>query len=234
VSLPATLADDRPGRRDAAPANAVGFLRCATPQAWIEAAAGDLDLLLQDHATLELKAAAQAQRLIRQYGAGGEPFRANLLASMSRLAREELRHFEQVVDILDARGPGYRPVTASRYAAGLHALVRSREPCRLIDTLLVGAVIEARSCERFASLAPALETVEPALARFYASLLRSEARHYRDYLELARAAALFTAHTAGSDPEVDARLDMLLARDAELICTSDTELRFHSGVPTTR
>jgi tRNA-(ms[2]io[6]A)-hydroxylase len=233
----------------AAEDSAVDFLRCRTPARWVDAAIGNIELLLQDHATLELKAAQQAQTLIRKYGAGERPdtgatsggangtaaavpaagFRAVLIAKMSRLAREELRHFERVVEVLEARRIGYRPVSASRYAAGMHALVARREPLRLVDTLLVGAIIEARSCERFAALAPALDSAEPALARFYSSLLRSEARHFEDYLALARQVV------ASADPDspaaVAGRLDALLERDAELILTEDSELRFHSGVP---
>ena len=80
-----------------------------------------------------------------------------LLNKMSRLAREELRHFEQVIKIMERRGIEYTLVTASRYAAGLRDLVRKKDPGRLVDTLVVGALIEARSCERFAALMPHLD-----------------------------------------------------------------------------
>ncbi len=211
----------------------VEFLHCRTPAAWVDAAIGNIELLLQDHATLELKAAQQAQTMIRKYGAGGAssgsaPFRASLLHKMSRLAREELRHFEQVVERLDARGLSYCPVSASRYATGLRAEVRNEEPGRLIDTLLSGAIIEARSCERFASLAPALEPVDPALAKFYRSLLRSEARHYQDYLWLAR---LFAETNGISQSQLDSKEGQLLQVDRDLVLTEDDEFRFHSGIP---
>lgn len=194
------------------------FLTCRSPEAWIERAVEDIDGLLLDHAALELKAAEQAQKIIRKYG-GQSP---ELPAKMSRLAREELRHFEQVLDILLERGAAFRPVTASRYAASLHRSIRRHEPARMIDTLIVGAVIEARSCERFHSLSPRLQSQEPEIARFYESLLKSEARHFRDYLQLAERAA---------DGAIEDRIDVFLEADARLISSPDTQLRFHSGPP---
>lgn len=208
---------------------ALEFLHCRTPEAWVTAALADLRTLLLDHASLELKAAQQAQKIIWRYGTGGPSSqqldsgaRFRLLRKMSRLAREELRHFEQVIELLAARGVDYAPVTASRYAQALHAEIRTGEPARCVDTLVVGAIIEARSCERFYSLLPALQSTAPNLAHFYASLLRSEARHFEDYLELARSL---------SDPALDERLDQLLRVDAALITGADAETRFHSGPP---
>jgi tRNA-(ms[2]io[6]A)-hydroxylase len=204
------------------------FLHCRTPQTWIDQALSHRDLLLLDHASLELKAAQQAQRLIWKYGTGklrgahelGDAFRSKLVNGMSRLAREELRHFEQVVTLLERRGQSYAAIPPSRYAAGLHALARKDEPGALVDSLIVGAIIEARSCERFQSLVEPLEAVDAELARLYASLLRSEARHFEDYLALARACASET---------LSARIEIFLDRDAELIGLPDTELRFLSG-----
>lgn len=201
------------------------FLPCRTPTAWVEAALGDLPTLLRDHAALELKAAQQAQRLIWKYGMRTDADRvgvdrARLRAKLSRLAREELRHFEQVLDILRRRAIAFEPVSASRYAAALHAQIADTEPDCLIDTLIVCAIIEARSCERFYSLLPALAPAEPELARFYASLLRSEARHFGDYLELARG-----PRTAPIEPRIDEFLEL----ERELVTHPDSELRFHSG-----
>ena len=217
-------------RRDALVAPVLEFLSCRTPDAWIEAAAADLTILLIDHASLELRAAEQAQKLIRRYGASGgpgslsdAPLKMMLLQKMSRLAREELRHFEQVVELLTSRGIAYEPLTASRYARSLHEEVRTSEPGRCIDTLIVGAIIEARSCERFFGLLPVLEANEPELATFYGSLLRSEARHFEDYLTLARG-------IAGMMPAD--RIDRFLELDAKLITEPDSEIRFHSGPPT--
>ncbi len=191
------------------------FLHCATPAAWVGAALANQDLLLVDHANCEKKAAATALNLMYRYVG-----RHRLLTRLSRLAREELRHFEQVIALMKARGIDYPQLTASRYAGGLRQLVRSHEPARLVDTLLVGAIIEARSCERFAALVPVLDA---ELAQFYASLLKSESRHFTDYLKL--------AEEAGSAPEVAERLPILLQRERELIESPDPEFRFHSGVP---
>jgi tRNA-(ms[2]io[6]A)-hydroxylase len=205
------------------------FLHCRTPSAWIDAVAADIDTLLLDHAALELRAAQQAQKLIARYGSvrksGGAldaATRLRLLRKLSRLAREELRHYEQVIELLAARNINYDTVSASRYARELHGEIRSNEPARCVDTLIVGAVIEARSCERFFSLLPVLEVDEPTLAKFYASLLRSEARHFEDYLALARRAA-------GKD--CSDRLATFLALDAVLVQKPDLVVRFHSGPP---
>jgi len=141
---------------------------------------------------------------------------------MSRLAREELRHFEQVVALIERRGRTYVSLSPSRYAAGLHELARSPEPDALVDALVIGAVIEARSCERFFSLVAPPDQLDGATQKFYVSLLRSEARHFEDYLELARA--------TGSD-EIQDRIEIFLAQDAKLISSSDPVFRFLSGVP---
>ncbi len=193
------------------------FLYCDTPKAWVEWALGHPDTLLIDHANCEKKAASTALNLMYRYV---EHY--PLLDKLSRLAREELRHFEQVIAIMQARGIDYPQISASRYAGELRGEVRSHEPARLVDTLLVGAIIEARSCERFALLAPELDD---ELAAFYRSLLKSESRHFLDYLAL--------AEELGSPEEVAQRLPVLLARERELIESPDEEFRFHSGVPVT-
>jgi tRNA-(ms[2]io[6]A)-hydroxylase len=191
------------------------FLACPTPQVWIEAALHNEALLLIDHANCEKKAASTALNLMYRYVEHPE-----LLNKLSRLAREELRHFEQVIAIMAAREIDYPQLSASRYAGELRKAVRKNEPERLVDTLLVGAIIEARSCERFATLVPVLDA---ELSNFYASLLKSEARHYTDYLQLAEQMA--------SGAEFNARLEVLLALEGELIESPDREFRFHSGVP---
>jgi tRNA-(ms[2]io[6]A)-hydroxylase len=209
------------------------FLPCRTPAAWAACAVDDLDTLLLDHASLELKAAEQAQKIIRKYGRGEsrrppapiDGFRHELASRMSRLAREELRHFERVLAVLESRGQVYRKLPASRYAACLHDGARRDEPGALIDTLVIGAIIEARSCERFLSLLPALQDSEPAIARFYESLLRSEARHFEDYLALARRV---------DAADTGARTALLLGRDAELIGSPDAVVRFLGGTPVSR
>jgi len=224
------------------------FLHCATPHAWVREAAKpeNLPILLADHANLEHKAAQSAITAMKRYSHGipGTPpskvakgkrgelaaVESNaghcytgdhkLLNKMSRLAREELRHFEQVIALMKKRNMDYLQISASRYAQGLRKELRTQEPGKLVDTLLVGAIIEARSCERFAALVPVLDE---ELSQFYASLLKSEARHYQDYLGLARDAA-------GMD-DVEQRLSVLLAAEQELIVSADDEFRFHSGPP---
>lgn len=191
------------------------FLPCPTPLAWVEAALAQPGLLLTDHANCEKKAAGTALNLMFRYSAD-----AGLMDWLSRLAREELRHFEQVLAVMKRRGLAFRPLAAARYAGGLRALVRSHEPARLVDTLIAGALIEARSCERFAALAPRLD---PELGAFYSRLLASESRHFRSYL--AAAQRLAGAAVLGE------RIAVFAARERELIESPDTEFRFHSGPP---
>ena len=191
------------------------FLPCATPRAWVNWALANQDVLLVDHANCEKKAASTALNLMYRYVE-----HPDLLTRLSRLAREELRHFEQVLAIMRSRGLEYPQLSASRYAGGLREIVRGAEPGRLVDTLLVGAVIEARSCERFAALAPHLDD---ELRAFYESLLKSESRHFADYLKLARGIA--------SPEEVAERLSVVLERERELVEGADDTFRFHSGVP---
>ncbi len=145
------------------------------------------------------------------------PDDAELLNKMSRLAREELRHFEQVLKIIKKRGLKYGQLSASRYAAGLRDEARKNEPGKLVDVLIIGAFIEARSCERFATLAPKLDD---ELKEFYQSLLKSEARHYQDYLKLA-------TKYAGED--ISERVAFFREKEAGLIVSPDQEFRFHSG-----
>lgn len=191
------------------------FLPCKTPEGWLDKATTELEILLIDHANCEKKAASTALNLLYRYTDNNQ-----LLQKMSRLAREELRHFEQVAAIMNRRGIKYRQVSASRYASGLHELVRKSEPGKLIDTLIVGALIEARSCERFAALAPRLDA---ELGAFYLSLLKSEARHFEDYLKLAGQAA------SGSD--IGSRIELFQQREKELVESPDQDFRFHSGAP---
>ena len=193
------------------------FLGSRTPAAWLEEATARLPELLHDHANCELKAASTALGFIYRY-----PDRARLAHRMSRLAREELRHFEQVRKILSDMEVPFQHVSASRYARGLRDAVRDQEPYRLLDLLIVGALIEARSCERFAALAPRLPE---RLGRFYGGLLASEARHFEHYLQFAREECDI------EDDAFEARVGALKALEAELIAAPDPQFRFHSGVP---
>lgn len=200
------------------------FLRCETPASWIQNALQHPELLLIDHAFCELKAAQTAMGLIWKYGPEGDEcpgtgaaVNFTLMQKMSKLIREEMRHFEQVLVFLEKRKISFTQVTASRYAAQMRKPVRTFEPAKLVDTLIVGAVIEARSCERFASLAPFLDE---ELQKFYLSLLKSEARHFQDYLTLAQAVA--------AQP-IEDRVDTFLALDQALVEQGDEVFRFHSG-----
>ncbi|MDJ0036160.1 tRNA isopentenyl-2-thiomethyl-A-37 hydroxylase MiaE [Pantoea allii] len=239
------------------------FLRCRTPQAWIDEARKpeNLTLLLTDHLVCELKAAQTAVWLIRKYVAAkpsgdqilawlkpyenfifredGDsdfinahktltkaiivrnelPWADDLVEKMVLLIKEELHHFYQVWEIMQSRGLVYQKITSSRYAKGLLREVTTHEPDTLVDKLICGAYIEARSCERFASLAPYLDS---ELEKFYISLLRSEARHYQDYLTLAAQI---------SPKDITARVRAIGEAEAKLIAEPDKELRFHSGVP---
>ena len=197
------------------------FLRCETPSAWFDKALEEIDALLIDHANCEKKAAATAMNLMYRHTT-----MPNLLTKMSQLAREELLHFQQVVEIMAERGVHYRKLGPSRYAAGLRKHIGKEESQALQDVLIIGAIIEARSCERFAGLVPRLEKEgEDRLAKFYRSLLKSEARHFEDYLQLAQASA------ANNSESCDSRIEEFIAFENELVSTADHSFRFHSGVP---
>jgi tRNA 2-(methylsulfanyl)-N6-isopentenyladenosine37 hydroxylase len=189
------------------------FLPCQTPDKWLENALDNPVLMLIDHANCEKKAASTALNLIYRYIDNFE-----LMNKMSKLAREEMRHFEQVIGIMNRRNIAYQHVSASRYAAGLRDLARTDDPGKLIDVLIIGAFIEARSCERFARLAPYLDS---ELEQFYTSLLKSEGRHYQDYLGLAK--------KASKDESLDDRIAMFAEVEKQLVEQPDTEFRFHSG-----
>ena len=190
------------------------FLHCSTPQAWVDAVTGELPTLLIDHANCEKKAASTALNLIFRYVDKPE-----LSMKLSKLAREELRHFEQVLTLLKKRDIDFEHVSASRYAGELRKGVRTSEPYRLVDMMIVSAIVEARSCERFEAVIPVLDD---ELAQFYTSLLKSEARHFQIYLNFAR---------KYSPEDIQPRVDFFLARDRELVESADTEFRFHSGTP---
>ena len=173
--------------------------------------------MLLDHANCELKAASTALGFLYRY-----PDRAALAQRMSRLAREELRHFEQVRSIMDDMGIPFERLSASRYAGGLREAVRREEPYKLLDLLLIGALIEARSCERFAKIAPRLPE---RLGRFYGGLLASEAGTSNTTSRLRNQNVAWMKQTSTR------RLAELKALEAALITDPDDEFRFHSGAP---
>lgn len=195
-------------------ANLIDFLPCETPSQWIDVALQRQDILLINHAYLEKCAARTALNLMFAY-----PDKPELQHKMSRLAREELVHFEQVMKIIKKRGVVYRGLKPSRYAGLMNVEIRKPSDQRLIDGLIVGALIEARSCERFAKIAPLLD---PELEKFYTSLLKSEARHYQDYLSLAQ--------TYSKTP-IEDRIEVFREIEKKAILTEDEQFRFHSGLP---
>ena len=199
------------------PENISTFLDTATPAEWLDQACENLPLMLLDHANCELKAASTALGFLYRY-----PDRSLLAQRMSRLAREELRHFEQVRSIMDDMDIPFERLSASRYAGGLRDAARTEEPHKLLDLLLIGALIEARSCERFAKIAPRL----PAkLGKFYSGLLASEARHFEHYIAFAK------SECDAGDAEIEQRLRDLKKIESALITDPDPDFRFHSGTP---
>ena len=243
------------------------FLKCETPDSWIEEAKKPERLkgLLIDHCNCELKAAQTAMFVVRKYAVDGQSGKIlqdwakpysdfvysqdrnvevflngnskknelaaelvgrsdfahseELIAKMVRLIKEEFHHFEQVLEIMHHRGIDYQSARAGRYAKGMMKQVRTHDPVTLVDKLIVGAFIEARSCERFAKLAPHLDE---ELKKFYISLLRSEARHYQDYLTLAQAI---------SATDISDRVAHFATVEAALILADDADFKFHSGSP---
>ena len=190
-------------------------LLAPTPQRWFEVACERWRELLVDHANCEKKAASTALSLIFTYADD-----LQLTDRLSRLAREELRHFEQVQKMMQELGVPFVRLAPGRYADGLRKAIRRAEPGRLMDLLLCGALIEARSYERFVGLAPRLQA---PLGDFYGGLAASEARHQAVYLRLAEQRA--------GESDWRARLKQLAQIEAELATSPDPQLRFHSGSP---
>jgi tRNA-(ms[2]io[6]A)-hydroxylase len=193
------------------------LLRVPTPAAWVQVACASRDVLLIDHANCEKKAASTALALMFAYA---EDF--DLTDKMSRLAREELRHYEQVAKLIRSLSVVPQRLAPGRYAERLRRLVAKSEPRREVDLMICGAFIEARSCERFAALSA---HIGAPLSDFFQGLHNAEARHYRVYLELARRVA--KRERVG----LEARIEDFAALEAELITLPDAVFRFHSGPP---
>lgn len=194
----------------------LNFLTVPTPKAWIDEAIQNIPTLLIDHAHCERKAATTALNFISKYSKEDA-----LITVMSPLAREELLHFEKVLKLLKIRQIPFGPLKLSYYAKRLHEEIsRNDYPTHLSDSLIVGAIIEARSCERFYALAPYLK--DKVLSKFYTSLVKAEARHFEDYLRLAE---LYRQEPIA--PKVNA----LLAIEQQLIESPDPLFRLHGGVP---
>lgn len=190
-----------------------------TPERWFDVACEQWRDLLVDHANCEKKAASTALSIVFAY-AEDRP----LVESMSRLAREELRHFEQVQKMMTQLDVPFKRMSPARYAEGMRKAMRRDDPGRLIDLLVCGALIEARSCERFMRLAPRLQS---PLKEFYDGLCASESRHHLLYLRLAEQRS-----NVERDAEWRAALQRFAEIEAELITSPDEQFRFHSGLPT--
>lgn len=188
-------------------------LKSSTPLSWLQSVEAALDEVLIDHAHCEKKAAGTAMNLIFAYVE-----RVELVRAMTEIVNEELEHFHLVLDILAARGTVFRRLQPSSYGRRLNDLVRKQEPGKAVDRLLVAALIEARSCERFALLRDRL--ADRQLAEFFGSLFESEARHHSTYVQLA---TMF----APAD-EIRERLDQLATAEAEILATSTDPPRVHS------
>jgi tRNA-(ms[2]io[6]A)-hydroxylase len=193
------------------------LLRVPTPAGWIAQACEMPDVLLIDHANCEKKAASTALALMFAYAEDLE-----LTGKMSRLAREELRHYEQVAKLIRSLRVTPQRLAPGRYAERLRRIVAKAEPHREVDLMICGAFIEARSCERFAALAPAIGA---PLSDLFQGLHNAEARHHKVYLDLAARAA----KRAGVALQV--RIDEFAELEAELITSPDAVFRFHSGPP---
>ncbi len=188
-------------------------LQSVTTQRWLEQVDHSLEEILIDHAHCEHKAAAVAMSLLGAYIENRD-----LCEEMTKIVEEELEHFHMVLDVLEKRGIEFRLQQPGHYARELRQLIRPNEPDRAVDRLLIGGLIEARSCERFSLLAKHVQDTE--LAEFYAGLFESEARHHSTYVRLAKQFA---------DPEVvKARLAELSAAEAEIIGKGNPLARMHS------
>jgi tRNA 2-(methylsulfanyl)-N6-isopentenyladenosine37 hydroxylase len=195
------------------PLPTIKFLQQPTRQAWVEQALANLDTILLDHSHCERKAAGVALNLMFRY-----PSNQKLVRMLTVIAQEELEHFELVNQWLERRGVPLGPLAAPPYGAGLNAQIRRQEPERLLDTLLVSGLIEARSHERLGLLGQ--HCLDPELAKFYRGLMASEARHYGVYWLLA---------THYFQPElVNQRLLILAAAESNLLTTLHPEPRIHS------
>lgn len=188
-------------------------LAAPTDPGWFDRIEADLDLVLIDHTHLEKRAASTALSLIFRYTG-----REDLALTLSPIVREEMRHFEQMLGILAERGVELSKLKAADYASNLVGQIRKQEPARLLDKLLVAALIEARSAERFSILS---ERVKDApLAAYYRQLFESEARHYTVYTDLAR-------RYFGHDT-VTERLQELAPLEVEALRSTTEQARLHS------
>ncbi|MDA9777731.1 tRNA-(ms[2]io[6]A)-hydroxylase [Rubripirellula sp.] len=190
-------------------------LQSESTQRWLQHVDQHLDELLIDHAHCERKAASTAMNLMNAYTEN-----RRLCREMKRIVEEELEHFEMVLEILDERKIRFRRIPSGPYGKKLTQLIRSEEPHRAVDRLLVASLIEARSCERFRLLSEHISSRDPKLASFYAGLFESEARHHTTYVQL--------AEDFQSRVEVKLRLTQLSEKETEVIGQGSPLPRMHS------
>ena len=191
----------------------IKFLQQPTAFAWVEQALANLDIVLLDHSHCERKAAGVALNLMFRY-----PSNPKLVRQLTAIAQEELQHFDQVNQILEDRGIALAPLASPPYGASLNKQIRPLEPDRLLDTLLVCGLIEARSHERLGLLGT--HCPDEKLAKFYRSLMASEARHYGIYWTL--------ADTYFDRAIVNQRLEILAQAESKILATLHPEPRIHS------
>jgi tRNA-(ms[2]io[6]A)-hydroxylase len=189
-----------------------------TPLSWGRAALADPIPLLVDHAFLEKKAATNALELLARWPNDWLP---GWVETMTAVARDETAHLAQVTRILIARGGRMERFHKNPYANALRELVRKGEPAEILDRLLISALIEARSCERFSVLAEVADDGE--LRAFYQALGTSELGHYRVFLKLARK---FTRKA-----DLEERWQAMLAEEALILARQAPGPRIHSGSP---
>jgi tRNA-(ms[2]io[6]A)-hydroxylase len=179
-------------------------LQLPTDPRWVDLAEKDLEEILTDHAYCEQKAATSCISLIQQY-----PERTELVRELAPIVTEEWGHFRMVLKELDKRELQLGTQRKDEYVNALLQFQKkggSRED-RLLEKLLVCALIEARSCERFRLLS--LYISDPELKEFYHKFMVSEAGHYRLFIDLAK--------TYCDEDKVKSRWQEYLAYEAEIM-----------------
>lgn len=156
-------------------------LNLPTDPRWANIAEKDIGEILIDHAYCEQKAASSGISLIVKY-----PEKEDLVETMTDLVTEEWSHFERVLEKMKARCIAFGQRRKDQYVIAISAIVRSggSRDEGLVEKLLLNALIEARSCERFKLLWQNIKDED--LSKFYYELMVSEAGHYHTFLELAK------------------------------------------------
>jgi tRNA-(ms[2]io[6]A)-hydroxylase len=204
----------------ATPVDAIAALPLAsrTPLQWGRDVLADPIALLIDHAFLEKKAANNALALMTRWPGDWTP---GWVETMTAIARDESAHLAQAVRLLGCRGGRLERIHKNPYASALRLLVRKGGTGEVLDRLLVSALIEVRSCERFAILADVAKDTDKEIAAFYTALYSSELGHYKVFLKLA---AKIVPHDV-----VEARWQQMLSAEARILAEQEPGPRIHSG-----